>query len=165
MAHEHTDHVSADDEYGSTPPGATYEHTDAHAGPIVRFIVWLAVSAIVIHIGMGFMYEFLIQRSMVAEHPYPLAVDQPLRLPPAPRLQQFPANDIYRFRTDEAALLERYGWLNKEAGVVHIPIEEAMRLTVERGLLQSRSPEAPQDLPGQMASDASAGRTMERRRQ
>ena len=55
--------------------------------------------------------------------------------------------------------------MNKEAGIVHIPIEDAMRLTVERGL-PSRTPDGGQPrTPGLMPSDASAGRVMERRRQ
>ena len=169
MAHDDAvaHHASADDEYLATPPDATYEHTDAHVGPVAKFLAWLAASAVVIHIGIGFMYEFLIQQSMLEDQPYPLAVGQAPRLPPAPRLQQFPQNEIYRFRLEEDALLQRYGWMNRQDGAVHIPIQEAMRLTVERGLLQSRTPEATQSAgaPGQMPSDASAGRTMERRRQ
>jgi hypothetical protein len=63
-------------------------------------------------------------------------------------------------------LLERYGWMNREAGIVHIPIEEAMRLTVERGVLQSTAPaQTAPTPPGMMPSDSSAGRTMEQRRQ
>ena len=30
--------------------------------------------------------------------------------------------------------------MNREAGIVHIPIEDAMRLTIERGVLQSSAP-------------------------
>ena len=44
---------------------------------------------------------------MITDQPYPLAVGQEERLPPAPRLQQFPQNEIYQFRIDENALLER----------------------------------------------------------
>lgn len=166
--HEPSAHVSADDQYRETPPGAGYEHTDAHAWIIVKFLAWLAVSAIVIHVGLGFFYEVLIQQGMeVGEQPYPLAVAQEQRLPPAPRLQQFPRNDLYEFRTGEESLLQGYGWMNRDAGVVHIPVDEAMRLTLERGLLSSRPADAarPQAVPGLMPSDASAGRTMERRRQ
>jgi len=169
MAHEHAAHTSPDDEYLETPPGSTYEHTDANVWVIVKFLVWLAVSAVVIHFGLGAMYELLIRQATETEHPYPLAVAQEERLPPAPRLQQFPRNDLYQFRMDEQSLLERYGWMNREAGVVHIPIEEAMRLTVERGLLTS-VPAAdagarPAPTPGLMPADASSGRTMERRGQ
>lgn len=167
MAHDDViGHGSADDEYVETPPESTYEHTDANTGVIVRFLVWLAVSAVIIHVGLGFMYQLFIDRSVEADQPYPLATGQEERLPPAPRLQQFPRNDIYQFRTDENALLERYGWMNREAGIVHIPIEEAMRITVERGVLQSTAPaRAAPTPPGMMPSDSSAGRTMERRRQ
>lgn len=169
MVHEDTaGHASADDEYVETPRGSTYEHTDANVWIIVKFLIWLAVSAVVIHVGLGLMYALLIERSTVrGEQPYPLAAGQEERLPPAPRLQQFPRNELYQFRTDEESLLQRYGWMNKEAGLVHIPVEEAMQLVRERGLLSSRPQEAgqPAATPGLMPADASSGRTMERRRQ
>lgn len=166
-AHAHAHH-DPEAEYAETPPGAGHEHTDAHAWIIVKFLGWLFVSAIVIHIGLGFMYELLIDRAMeVGEQRYPLAADQEQRLPPAPRLQQFPQNDIYQFRLSEQELLNGYGWMNREAGVVHVPVAEAMRLMVSRGTLTSRTTEnaEPAPTPGLMPSDASSGRTMERRRQ
>jgi len=167
MAHEHAvgHHTSADDEYLETPPGSTYEHTDAYVGIIVKFLVWLAVSAVIIHFGLGLMYDVLIRQAVETEHAYPLAVAQEEPLPPAPRLQQFPRNELYQFRLGEESLLQRYGWMNRDAGIVHIPIEEAMRLTIERGLLTSRPAEtgAPAAATGLMPADASSGRTMERR--
>ncbi|MBI4888199.1 MAG: hypothetical protein HY824_13985 [Acidobacteria bacterium] len=170
MAHDEVlahGHGSADDEYRETPPDSTYEHTDAHAWVIVKFLIWLAVSAVIVHFGLGVVYQLLIDRSMETAQPYPLATTVEERLPPAPRLQQFPRNELYQFRLDENVQLERYGWMNKDAGTVHIPIEDAMRLTLERGALQSRTPDgtAPVETPGLMPSDSSAGRVMERRRQ
>ena len=167
LHHDAAGHHSADDEYAATPPGSTYEHTDAHVGVIVKFLAWLVVSAIVIHFGLGVMYQQLIERAKsAAEQPYPLATGAAERLPPAPRLQQFPRNERYEFQRGEQELLETYGWMNKNAGVVHIPIEEAMRLTVRRGL-PARTPEAgqPVETPGVIPADSSAGRTMERRMQ
>jgi hypothetical protein len=166
MAHEHGagQHASPDDEYLSTPPDSTYEHTDANVWIIAKFLVWLLVSAIVIHVGLGFMYELLIDRALVEEQPYPLAQGQAQRLPPAPRLQQFPENEIYQFRMEEERLLQRYGWMNREAGIVHIPVDEAMRLTLERGAFQTVLQETTPS-PGMMPADSSSGRTVERRRQ
>ena len=87
----------ADDEYLETPPGSTYEHTDANVWIIVKFMFWLAVSAVVIHVGLGLMYALLIERAMeTGEQRYPLAAAQGERLPPTPRLQQFPQNEFYR---------------------------------------------------------------------
>ena len=165
--HDAAAHVSPDHEYAETPPGSTYEHTDATVWIIVKFLMWLAVSAVIIHVGLGFLYALLIDRTMeTGEQPYPLAAAQEERLPPAPRLQQKPQNEFYEFRLGEEALLEGYGWMNKAAGIVHIPIGEAMRLMVERGM-PSRAPAQDQQLetPGMMPADGSAGRTMERRRQ
>jgi hypothetical protein len=163
--HDAAVHASPDAEYLETPAGSTYEHTDASVGVIVKFLLWLAISAVVIHVGLGLIYAMLIDRALeTGEQRYPLAASQGERLPPMPRLQQFPRNDLYEFRRGEQEFLEGYGWMNKEAGIVHIPIEEAMRLTVERGL-PSRTPVAgePVATPGLMPSDASAGRVMERR--
>jgi hypothetical protein len=160
-------HASPDAEYAETPPGSTYEHTDASVGVIVKFLFWLAISAVVIHIGLGLIYAMLIDRALeTGDQRYPLAATQGERLPPTPRLQQFPQNELYDFRRGEQEFLGGYGWMNKEAGIVHIPIEDAMRLTVERGLT-SRVPADGQALetPDMMPSDASAGRMMERRRQ
>jgi hypothetical protein len=165
--HDVTTHTSADDQYRETPPGAAYEHTDANIWPIVKFLAWTAVSAVLIHVGLGVVYQLLIEQSMEAgQRPYPLAVLEQ-RLPPAPRLQQFPRNELYQFRLDEESLLQRYGWMNKDAGIVHIPVADAMRLAVERGLLRSATQDQgqPAEQLGMMPADASAGRLMERRRQ
>lgn len=165
--HHAAGHASADDEYLETPPGATYEHTDATIGIIVKFLFWLVVSAVAIHIGLGLMYALLIDRAMeTGQLRYPLAAAQGERLPPAPRLQQNPRNELYDYRRDEQGLLEGYGWMNKDEGVVHIPIEEAMRLTVARGALSSGAGDNGQrETPGLMPTDSSAGRVVERRRQ
>ena len=55
-------------------------------------------------------------------------------LPPQPRLQIAPRQDLRALRQRDEALLNSYGWADREAGLVRIPIAEAMRLTVERGL-------------------------------
>ena len=166
--HDAAGHGSAEDEYLATPVGSTYEHTDAHTWVIVKFVVWLIVSAVVIHAGLGAMYQFMIDQGRsqdAADVRYPLAVGQDPRLPPAPRLQQFPANDIYQFRRDEQALLDSYGWQNRDAGTVRIPVAEAMRLVVERGLPARAQDAQAAQTPGMMPADSSSGRTLERRRQ
>ena len=175
MAHDHhgppmDPHFDPEDpEYGLTPEGATYEHSDAHVWIIAKFIFWLAVTAVLTHIGLGFMYQMMIEqgaRREEGEIQYPLAAGRQNELPPVPRLQQSPSNEIYDYRREQGDLLNRYGWQNREQGTVHIPISEAMRLTVERGL-PSRPADAapPPETPGLFPSDASSGRMMERRRQ
>jgi hypothetical protein len=161
-------HASADDEYSLTPPGAGYEHTDANVWIIVKFGLWLAISAAVIHVGMWLAFALFVQLREGAQPEFPLALGQERRLPTGARLQPIPVNEILQFRIQEESVLQNYRWIDRDGGRVQIPISEAMRLTVERGL-PSRAQDQP-DAPtpatsGLLPSDSSAGRTMERRRQ
>ena len=168
MAHDHHDvaHASADAEYLVTPPGAGHEHTDTNVGIIVKFGLWLAISALVIHVGMWFAFGLLVQWREGVTPEFPLAQGQEQRLPDGARLQPIPENDIYQFRMQEEQVLRNYGWIDRTGGRVQIPIDDAMRLTVERGL-PSRvvPPEESTTPPGMMPADSSSGRTLERRRQ
>ena len=157
-------HRSPDDEYLPIE-GSSYEHTDANVWAIVKFGLWLAVTALIVHVGMGLMYALLIERAKeTSEQRYPLANVNDAKLPAEPRLQQYPHLEMETYLESQQERLNSYGWIDKEQNRVHIPIEDAMRLTVERGLpARPEDPEAPQ--PGLIASDPSSGRVMEKRRQ
>jgi hypothetical protein len=59
---------------------------------------------------------------------------------PQPELQTDPAREMERFRKQEKKTLRGYGWVDREAAVVRIPIERAMELIVERGLPETPGP-------------------------
>lgn len=66
------------------------------------------------------------------------AYDQPpaaraTPVPPAPRLQSDPAADWSAFRAAQMKRLNEAGWVDREHGIAHIPIEDAMRLLAARG--------------------------------
>ena len=170
MAHyQHSDAIDPTEtnpEYRVTPSGAGHEHTDANVWLIAKFGLWLLISAIVIHVGMGVMFGMFVEMREETEQTFPLATGQERRLPAAPRLQQFPENELYEFRQREETTLQQYGWIDREAGRIQIPIAEAMRLTVERGLpARPSQPEAAAPATaGQVPADSSSGRTMERRK-
>ncbi len=54
-------------------------------------------------------------------------------VPAGPLLQVDPGVDLTMTRTDNARELETYGWVDRPAGVVRLPIERAMDLLVQRG--------------------------------
>ena len=67
-------------------------------------------------------------------------------LPPEPRLQVAPAEDLHSYLQAQREALNGYGWVNKEAGVVRIPIDRAMELLLARGLpTRAESPPADSD--------------------
>jgi hypothetical protein len=71
-------------------------------------------------------------RAIVAESG--LERPAPDRIPPAPRLEIHTVGHWNAFRDAERARLETYGWMDKQTGAVHIPIERAMELITERGV-------------------------------
>ncbi len=51
-----------------------------------------------------------------------------------PALQANPAQDLMKMRAAEDAILNTYGWVDQSAGIVHIPIDQAIDLVAEQGL-------------------------------
>ena len=126
------------------PSAAATPHDAGHAShgheantvrmlPIVLFGSILVVLTIVVLLLMRGMFSAYSTRVTQSQgQPSPLAAT---RQPPAePRLQVSPAQDLRETRAAEEALLHRYGWVDRAAGVVHIPIQQAMELLLQRGL-------------------------------
>jgi hypothetical protein len=91
------------------------------------------------------LFQYFSERESVRLAPeYPLAAGQEMRLPPEPRLQTDPRADLRELRAHESSVLSTYGWVDKAAGVVRIPVDEAIRITAQRGLPARAAPgEAP----------------------
>jgi hypothetical protein len=49
-----------------------------------------------------------------------------------PALQASPDTDLARLRGAADRRLDSYGWVDRDKGIMHIPIDEAMRLHAER---------------------------------
>ena len=169
--HDAAAHATPDDQYLNTTEGPGHEHTDANVWLIMQFAAWLLVSAIVVHLLMWGMFEWFVKNRTTIQPPaeFPLAIQQERRLPAGPRLQAIPANEIFEFRQRENTELSEYGWVDRNAGTVHIPIEEAKKLLLQRGLPSRTSAGAQESAPGAdaavlMPADSSSGRTLERRR-
>ena len=56
------------------------------------------------------------------------------KLPPAPRLEVTPVLDLRAMRAAEDKILNSYGWIDPEKGMVRIPIDRAIDLLAQRGL-------------------------------
>ena len=81
--------------------------------------------------------------------------------PPAPRLETANGQVLAEVHARENLLLDHYAWIDQNAGVVRIPIDQALQLLVQRGL-----PTAPQSegtTGGLLTrpSGSSSGRTQE----
>jgi len=111
------------------------ETLDAEAGPLLRFGIFLAVLTAVIAVLIVGVYRYLDAREIAEKGGrYPLAAGAPPVLPPAPRLQTYPFDDIKALHREEARYLDRYAWVDKSAGVVRIPVERAIDVLAAKGL-------------------------------
>jgi hypothetical protein len=65
-------------------------------------------------------------------------------LPPEPRLQVTAPLDLKQYKTAQDGILNSYGWVDRQAGVVRIPIERAMDILLRRGFpVRTATPEKP----------------------
>jgi hypothetical protein len=105
-------------------PDSAYEQSDWPLGAIglifVGIFILLVISPFV----------------MIAAFPTTLSdVSRALTVePPQPRLQTDPSEDLVQFRAEEEKRLNGYYWIDKKKGIVHIPIERAMKEVAAEGI-------------------------------
>ena len=148
QAHEH-----------AGPPEIHHETSDANITAVLRFGLALFVVAVVVHVLIYLLFMYFSAREADRLAPqYPMAIGREQQLPPEPRLQTNPREDLLKLRQAEDAILDSYGWVDRNAGIVRIPIAEAMKLTLARGLPARAMPAPPTTLPD--SGDANSGRNL-----
>jgi len=112
-----------------------HEQSDVNVSAIVVFVIVLVVVGVLIQGAVWVLYRSFEQAaSRPSAVEFPLAEGAMRRLPPEPRLQVNPRGDLADLRRSEDEVLDTYGWVDRNAGVVRIPIDQAMKLLVERGV-------------------------------
>jgi hypothetical protein len=105
-------------------PNTAFEKSDWPIG----LIGWVAVGTFI----------FLVIAPFVLMGAFPRAASDVSRAltiePPQPRLQTDPSEDLVKFLADEDKRLNTYYWIDKKKGIVHIPIEQAMKEIAEEGI-------------------------------
>jgi hypothetical protein len=103
---------------------------------------WLAISGVIIvvlliaaFVSMRWMFDLFEAREARRQgEPATLVSDPGPSRPPEPRLQTNPRLELQEMRAEENAVLQTYGWVDREKGVARMPIDEAMKIVVQRGL-------------------------------
>lgn len=121
------------------PPGhAGHETTDASAYYVGLFGLGMAIMIV---LSMLFLYklfwrfEAIVKRSDPVVSP--VATSQ---IPPEPRLQAQPGEELIHLRREEDEALRTYKWIDQQQGIVQVPIERAIDLLSERGLPEPTTP-------------------------
>jgi hypothetical protein len=114
-------------------PNGGHEKSDAHLKSVLMLVALTVGIALVGIVSMRFLFGYVVERDASRDTlPSPLA---DTRAPyTGPRLQVSPPQDTKAMKAAEAQILESYAWLDRESGIVRIPIERAIELLAERGL-------------------------------
>lgn len=120
---------------GHTPDSPGHETRDVTFSPVVWSTIVGAVVVILVFVAMWWMHEFFLGREAAQSPPAnPLSATYGRQVPPEPRLQSHPVRDLKSLHAQEDAVLNSYAWVDRDGGVVRIPIERAMQLLLDRGL-------------------------------
>ena len=109
-----------------------HEHTDIPVRTIGKYMLGLAISGVVIVIVLGFMWNWFAHA--IPEEARVPAWQGPRELPPSPRLQLAPSVELADYRQKELERLNSYGWVDRSAGKVHMPIDRAIDEVLRAGL-------------------------------
>jgi len=125
-----------------------YETTDVSPRAVWIVAAGIVVSVVLVVICVTWTFHHFVRRDLASEKRSEIdrvtaAVAATRPQFPAPRLQVAPETDLAALRTREQAELNNYGWVDRQAGVVRIPIERAMDLVVQRGLPVRGDPNVP----------------------
>ncbi len=113
------------------------EHSETTLGPIDYYerniplkglLLWAVGLFAMIGAACAFVYYVYGTPKM---HPDPeLVTKRPMTFPP---LQSRPQDEMAAFKKAQLEQLASYGWVNRQAGVVRIPIARAMDLVLDKG--------------------------------
>jgi len=159
--HEHGPH-----EHGpEINPQVSHERRDVNVFQISAFGIGLLLACIVTVFAMWGLFDYFYQRENEKNTANPVAgmMSERQKLPPEPRLQATPRLELKDLRADEDAILNSYGWIDPNRGIIRIPISVAMDMVAAKGLPSKPTP-AGSDNEGfrMIPEDSSSGRTLEK---
>ena len=150
-------------EHVKVPGHGDYERRDIRVAGVLYFLLALLVAGGIVHFIVQGIYHYLDNRFESKQPTVSPLVKNPSqdtrRIPleydgdyqkylqsqfPAPQLEINERTELNDVRLREENILSTYGWVDQNAGTVHIPIDRAMDLLVQRGLPVRQQQEATQ---------------------
>ena len=137
-----TDHHNHGETNGQRPQHAdvSFEGTDVKSSPIFKFLTYLGITVIA-----SFFLSLGVYRGLKNFWKNSYDVPAPMReagphLPPEPMLQGMPGHltdpqlDMRRKLEADTKANKELGWVDKNAGIAQVPVKDAMKMIVEKGL-------------------------------
>jgi hypothetical protein len=131
-------------------PETRHEDSDVNVRALLWAVVIFIVFAVVTHLVLYLQFHAYAKHFRRDESQPLTMMARPSNVPPTPRLQPFPnklvngqdlppntntpMTDMAEMRAAEDEALSKPAWVDKQKGIVRLPIETAKQLVVQRGL-------------------------------
>jgi hypothetical protein len=125
-------------------PDVAHEHSDINVRAVLTFGFGMAVMFVVCAAIVWVLFDAF-ARQAAANDPRisPLAAPAG-QLPPGPNLLTDERGNLAKFQAEQAKMLDTYGWVDQRGGIARVPISDAKKLLLQRGLPVRSEPAAPQ---------------------
>jgi hypothetical protein len=155
-------------------PDVAHEHSDVNLRALLVFAVGLVVVTAVIFVLMAWLFNVREKRAAASDPTISPLARPATQMPttttanpyfgnaPGPQLLIGEPAALRQQRALEDERLHTYGWVDEKAGTAHMPIAEAKKLTLQRGL-PVRAEGAPDPSLGTRlpaTGESSGGRTL-----
>jgi len=143
----------------------SHELSDVNTKPIYKFGFWMIVIVLGTGVLMWLFFNLLSSREAKNDAAKPVLENTTSKLAPEPRLQLSPGHEIHpltemaELYAQQNAWLQGYGWADKGNGMVRIPITEAKKLLLAKGLPVGRSVDSTGMMTGMSSTPGSATAT------
>ncbi len=137
---------------GDQPPtnaDVAFESSDIDTRTILSYLLYLALAVAAAFIVSVFIFNFTSKMAADSDTPMaPVHRGVGATMPPEPMLQGIPGHttdpqlDMRDKREKDEAANEKLDWINKQAGIAQIPVDEAMKIIVSKGMPSVPAPAA-----------------------
>lgn len=127
------------DRNDAPPPGATQEERDINVlavGGLGLFLIVLCVGSTILLLGV---FKYFSSREAARQGTTEQAAQTPGMIQ-EPKLQVHEREDLKQIRDAEDQILGSYGWVDRDKGIVRIPIDRAIDLLAQQNLPHRQGP-------------------------
>jgi hypothetical protein len=152
-----------------------HEHRDVHVRAVITSAIILAVVGVVSQVLMVLLFNWFEDQARANDPQVSPLAAQPTEMPPTTTTSPYfnegvagiklltnepMALDEHRAQSEKR--LHEFGWVDEKTGVAHMPIEDAKKLILQRGLPVRAEGGVPADLGTRLPAtgEASGGRAI-----
>lgn len=126
-----------------------HEPRDANTRSLMWFGLGLLALIVFGYVVTEIAFHVFVGQTKVEQ---PTSLFSKSQMPPAPLIQEHPGVELQGYLKEQRQILDSYGWVDRKAGIVRIPINQAMSLLLQKGLPvrtgpPTLTPSAPVELP------------------